>query len=786
MKIQFWARTDVGRKRSHNEDNFLVDKKLNLYVVCDGMGGHASGEVASATAVKEVHEKISLNRDLIERYAQKEEGTSKEDIRILLEQAVKYACYKIYDIGQKDKKKRGMGTTLSLILIVGDEGFMAHVGDSRIYRVRGTGIDQLTKDHSLLNELIERGKVKSEKDIKFPFKNAVTRAVGVFDTVDVDIYECDIQEGDFFLLCSDGLHGYFEGEPLLDYLDTDRPDSWVDRLIDAANEAGGKDNITAVAVKVLNPSEAERYDATQKKIDTLKLIPLFKYLNHKELLRVLEVTSEQLFEPGTILFNEGDDGDCLYIVLAGDVQIIKNGVELTHLGAGCHFGEMALIDRVPRSATARAAKPLESVVFTRDQFFDLLRNDATLAVKLLWSFVRTLSARLRDTTGELAQEREKLRTLEQGDLDPLAVVSPDVVSTASTEIPPSLPELDPQFDGDDRTFDDEEHLIEPDELLDLDERDEDRTAVKPAARTRAEREEAEEIDLDDEDDSVGTALAALTQLVEQEKTERSLDEEMAQSDDDEDERSEALAALTSLVATEKGPDPDSVPTVELRVPGAAAESESEAETGALAALNQLVESEKAARIGAEERVSLGVSVGSAAGSEGAPAALTEAQLEDAASTKATVEMRVDPAIFEQVEVRRDETGRAVVTVRGMSDESDIEEDIAALDLDAEAPDMRRRTVEMEAVAIDITDDLEDQSADEKPAATDADDGELDLDSIEEAEVADADLMSEPAAEDERTTPDLPAVSDEVVDVDEDLEASTPDEVRSVGSSTRRK
>lgn len=465
MKIQFWARTDVGRKRSHNEDNFLVDKKLNLYVVCDGMGGHASGEVASATAVKEVHEKISANRDIIEKYSRGEDGVDAEDIHTLLEHAVQYACFKIYDMGQKDKKKRGMGTTLSLLLVAGNRGFYAHVGDSRIYLIRDADVTQVTRDHSLLNELIERGKIKSEQDIKFPFKNAVTRAVGVFETVDVDTATVEIEEGDYVLICSDGLHGYFEEvADLRRLLAANSPEQWVDKLVDSANEQGGKDNITAVMVKLLTPVEAEAYESRQRKVETLKMIPLFKYLTQKELDRVIEVTSHEEFVPETVLFQEGDEGDSLFVVLSGQVEIRKGDVVLASLSTGLHFGEMSLIDKVPRSAQARTITKVETLRFTRDRFFDLLRNDSTLAVKLLWSFVRTLSARLRSTSDELAMVRaiQAEESLDDSLMESIPGIRRQVVAAK----PPSPPELAVVLDGGDE-FDDEE-VVEDEEELETD------------------------------------------------------------------------------------------------------------------------------------------------------------------------------------------------------------------------------------------------------------------------------------------------------------------------------
>src|SRR6478609_8638265 len=146
--IRFFAATDVGNVREHNEDNFLVDKKLSLFMVADGMGGHAAGEVASAIAVRTIHEEIKRERDLLNDFVAGARGASRvtnKDILALLEHAVQRACSRIHEEAQNDTAKRGMGTTLSALLILGSRGFIAHVGDSRLYMARGGQVQQITE-----------------------------------------------------------------------------------------------------------------------------------------------------------------------------------------------------------------------------------------------------------------------------------------------------------------------------------------------------------------------------------------------------------------------------------------------------------------------------------------------------------------------------------------------------------------------------------------------------------------------------------------------------------------
>ena len=358
-EIQFGALTDVGRQREHNEDNYLIDKKLGLFVVCDGMGGHAAGEVASALAVRTLHEEIKREADMIADYGAKKGGAdkvSKRDITNMLEFAVNRASSRIHAEAAKDSKKRGMGTTLVALLVVGTEAFVIYVGDSRMYLLRDGVLEQLTEDHTVRNELLKRKKMTREQVEQLAQKNAITRAVGVYEHVEPDTMVLDLIAGDRFLLCSDGLCGYFEEdvEPLGQYLAVPDADQAVRKLIDAANEQGGKDNITAVIVTVgdLTARDVSRAEQLQLKRDMLARMPLFRPLNDREILRVLEVTDVASYQNGERVITEGEKGEELFIVLRGNVKVMRGDVELTTLHPGDHVGEMALVRSQPRSARA--------------------------------------------------------------------------------------------------------------------------------------------------------------------------------------------------------------------------------------------------------------------------------------------------------------------------------------------------------------------------------------------------------------------------------------------------
>lgn len=248
--IRFFAATDVGKVRDHNEDNFLVDKKLALFIVADGMGGHASGEIASKMAVDALREFFAATATDPERTWPYKMDRSKgyEENRLIT--GIKLANLRIYESAQRDPRQRGMGTTIAALFAVEDGVYLAHVGDSRVYRMRDSSLEQLTEDHSLLNDYIKMKRLTAEEIANFPHKNVIVRALGMKDTVKVDTRLEQPRAGDVYLLCSDGLSGTVpDPEMLSTLLNTGDLRSAASRLITKANENGGPDNITVVLAR---------------------------------------------------------------------------------------------------------------------------------------------------------------------------------------------------------------------------------------------------------------------------------------------------------------------------------------------------------------------------------------------------------------------------------------------------------------------------------------------------------------------------------------------------------
>jgi protein phosphatase len=250
LRIEVAGETNVGMKRNHNEDSFSILEDSGLYIVADGMGGHASGEVASKMAVESLKEFFAATAADPERTWPYKMDRSKgyEENRLIT--GIKLANLRIYESAQRDARQRGMGTTIVTMFAVEDGVYVAHVGDSRVYRIRDGKIEQLTEDHSLLNDYIKMKRLTAEEIANFPHKNVIVRALGMKDTVKVDTRYEQPRANDVYLLCSDGLSGPVSDDEMLQ-ITTTAPDlkTAASRLIEQANKAGGPDNITVVLAR---------------------------------------------------------------------------------------------------------------------------------------------------------------------------------------------------------------------------------------------------------------------------------------------------------------------------------------------------------------------------------------------------------------------------------------------------------------------------------------------------------------------------------------------------------
>jgi serine/threonine protein phosphatase PrpC len=258
-KIRCVGVTDTGKVREHNEDTIAADGDIGLLVLADGMGGYNAGEVASGIAVKTV---LNLIREQVERedltILDKDTGMTRPSI--ILRDAIHRANKIIYQTARSQPQCEGMGTTIVAALFFDNRVSIAHVGDSRLYRLRSDRFEQVTMDHSLLQELVDRGFYSAEEAQRAANKNYVTRALGVEPNVEVELQEAAVQKGDVYVLCSDGLSDMVEDDDIHLTISTFSAnlDTVAKQLIQLANDNGGRDNVSAVMAQVLDAFPANK------------------------------------------------------------------------------------------------------------------------------------------------------------------------------------------------------------------------------------------------------------------------------------------------------------------------------------------------------------------------------------------------------------------------------------------------------------------------------------------------------------------------------------------------
>ncbi len=242
MKIV--AKTDKGLVRENNQDAYAVGElpgEVAWAVVCDGMGGAAGGNIASALAVKVISDKITSS------YNEKMRDSS---IKNLLDSAITAANIEVYDMAYSRPDLQGMGTTVVAVVVRDNVAHIAHAGDSRAYIVNDDGVEQITTDHSLVQNLVDRGEITKEEAEHHPNKNVITRALGVDKRIDVDFSEIDLHENETLVLCTDGLSNCVNNAEIAEDIKDGQYYAFADRLVKRANKNGGNDNITVVAIAI--------------------------------------------------------------------------------------------------------------------------------------------------------------------------------------------------------------------------------------------------------------------------------------------------------------------------------------------------------------------------------------------------------------------------------------------------------------------------------------------------------------------------------------------------------
>lgn len=362
-----------------NKGRVLADDDLGFYALADGVRGHPSGGRAAEIALERAASRI--------RAAGPARGAA---ALTLLQEVVQDCSRAVHEAGIAAPGDRGMSAALSMVWIVGDRAHIAHVGHSGVHMARLGRLHRLSRDHSVAMELVEMGLLEPAGAVDHPMSRVLTRAVGMQEAVLPDTLSIELVPGDRFILSAAGAV-----EAPDKVAEAMARDALARALVDATLARNQRDWSNAVVVEILSDADADAggRDALAK-LDALKGMFLFRALDMSELARVLESSVLRRAEAGDMLIREGSREHSLYLILDGELEVIKNGVVLARFGKGGHVGEMALVSGAPRSASVRATRPTRFLEIRREQWEGLLHRAPATGVKLLSALSGELSNRL--------------------------------------------------------------------------------------------------------------------------------------------------------------------------------------------------------------------------------------------------------------------------------------------------------------------------------------------------------------------------------------------------------
>lgn len=374
------AVSDRGDRRD-NQDSLLVEDELGLYAVADGVGGHQAGDVASAMAVQ-------VLRDIVAQW--RHDGTGlRERPYAVLHRAIESACATIHRSATQDPSLAGMSTTLTAVLVDGDQAVMGHVGDSRLYLLREGTLEQISTDHTLAAELYRGGVIAREHVEHHPHAHVLTRNVGTQPSVKVETLLLEIHPGDLLLLCSDGLNpAVHPPEHVVDLLDS-TPDlaGALGQLVERAKAAGSHDNITAIAWR----RDGTGGSLTRPVVDTLRSVPLLAHLPLADLARVAATMTPRAYDDGQVVVQRGEPNGALYVVLEGRLRWEVSPGHYAYLEPGSGIGTTTLVAARKSPGTLTAEGQCRVLVLGCEAFRDLCKLRPRLGVQLLTELADELS-----------------------------------------------------------------------------------------------------------------------------------------------------------------------------------------------------------------------------------------------------------------------------------------------------------------------------------------------------------------------------------------------------------
>jgi PPM family protein phosphatase len=375
--------------RENNQDAFRPVAYDGVFAIADGMGGLAHGERMSAAAI----ERVEAQADRLALLAAEGDDDSKVDearrqLIGALERFFHETATALYRMAEEEGRR--MGTTLTAMVLVGDRVLIGHIGDTRVYRVRGSVAEVLTEDHSIAASRLRRGLLTYGEYLQSGQKGLLYQSLGPVPEVDPQVIEAEIAAGDVLVMCSDGVWGVLEPPEFARIVKGVTAEEAAEALVDAAVENGTDDNCTAVVVRVLDIGKVRDAPLPQE----LSRAALFAGFDEAELRHLVPYTSYRRLDEDQRVFEEGDFGEALYVVDQGAIEIQREGTPLAQLGPGDYFGDLSLAGETNHLASARAVVPSRLLVLDRRAMDDLSLRRPELAIKLLRRVMARLAERL--------------------------------------------------------------------------------------------------------------------------------------------------------------------------------------------------------------------------------------------------------------------------------------------------------------------------------------------------------------------------------------------------------
>lgn len=413
MKYVSSGHSIKGSNCNQNEDCFLIKEEIGLHIVCDGQGEDGRGAIAAQMTTDFIDQVIFANKKKILSYKDRPSDELKLNIARFLEEAINKISFQVQNEMINDSKRRQMGTTVSMVLVIGNTIFLAHVGNSRIYLFRGNSIHQLTEDHDS-KKLSKKMKFGDFELVESKHKDKeLTRIIGSSQRLKVDSLALEVMSEDTLLLCTDGLSDILSEEKIRDYIVGTKENTLSKKIRGHVNQenlknddlakmimgnvkvSNIKDNVTAIAISFEQVKEVGEATTPQVIFSTLQKFPLFSQLNYKEMSKFMSFMKLKKFMKDENIVTEGENGEDLYIIISGTADVIVQNNILAKFVQYDYFGEISLVDKEPRMATVRASSNLEALILSKKYFDHILTDDPELSFKILWRFVQTLAARMR-------------------------------------------------------------------------------------------------------------------------------------------------------------------------------------------------------------------------------------------------------------------------------------------------------------------------------------------------------------------------------------------------------